>query len=422
MNGVEIQSANGTLPSASQNDHRLLGLIDGLEQRTVMVAPGTDPGDERRRRLALISSEEFLRKEYRHEWLVKDILVKGQPAVLGGPRKALKTSFLIDLAISLAARPPLPVRFLGRFEVPAPVRVGLFSGESGAATIQETALRISQARGTTLATSGIFWNFSVPHLAEPLDLGFLQQQIRDQQLDVVIVDPLYLALPGGGGADTNNLFAMGSLLTEAAQVCLEAGATPILAHHARKHRPTDERWEPLELEDLAFAGIQEFARQWILLSRRERFVPGTGLHRLWMSVGGSAGFGGLWGVDVNEAPITDNGSTRTWRVRVIGVEEARTQARQARALQKESDQASRNDRLRECIVDHLRAHPDGDTRSAIATALGVNARVSNPVFDAMLAEGILKKVVINKGRGTRTYDGLALATGVRPGHDADEGE
>src|SRR5262249_19564037 len=141
---------------------------------------------------------------------VQNILVKNQPAVIGGPRKALKTSLLIDLALSLAAPRTAPfgppARFLGRFEVPTPARVALFSGESGAATIQETARRICAARGTTLARSGVFWNFAVPHLADPLELEVLQGVIRENRLEVVVLDPLYLALPGGGGLDANNLF------------------------------------------------------------------------------------------------------------------------------------------------------------------------------------------------------------------------
>jgi hypothetical protein len=422
---MENHGTNGTAASRHGEGELPTGLIAGLEARAVMIEPRDDPADARRHRLALMTSEEFARRAYRHEWLVEQVLVKGQPAVFGGPRKTLKTSLLIDLALSLAAprTDPLvdPARFLGRFAVPARARVGLFSGESGQATLQETAHRICAARGTTLKGSGVLWNFAVPHLADALDLEGLQGLIRDHQLGVVIIDPLYLALPGGGGVDANNLFAMGSILNEAARACLEAGATPILAHHARKHRAADERWEPLELEDLAYAGIQEFARQWVLVSRRARYVPGTGSHRLWMSVGGSAGFGGLWGVDVEEGQVGANLGPRSWRARVLGVDEARLEKKRARAERKENDRALRDEALRERVEDYLRDKPEGDTRSAISSAAGGNTTKMGPLFAAMLAERVLEEVQVKKGRGERVYEGLRLATGPHPVEDDQQG-
>ena len=46
-------------------------------------------------------------------------------------------------------------------------------------------------------------------------------------------------------------------------------------------------------EHIAWAGFQEWARQWLLIGRRQ-YQPGSGEHRLWLNVGGSAGHSALW--------------------------------------------------------------------------------------------------------------------------------
>src|SRR5262249_44987116 len=76
-----------------------------------------------------LDSGAFDRRSYVHTWLVEDILVGGQPAVLGGPRKSLKSTLAIDLALSIGSG----TRFLGAFPVPRSCRVAVLSGESGAA-------------------------------------------------------------------------------------------------------------------------------------------------------------------------------------------------------------------------------------------------------------------------------------------------
>ena len=421
---------NGTYPA-----NRAAGL-GALGEGIRYGSPAADRDEGRRSRLTLITSAEFAALDLEHEWLVEKVLVKGQPCILGGPRKALKTGTLIDLAVTLAAprpaepeaeaeaeaeeddedagpgRPPgrpaarVPY-FLGHFKVPRPARVGLFSGESGAATIRETAHRICAARGTTLAQSGVCWGFDLPRLADPRDVERLARLVADLGLEVVLLDPLYLMLAGGGAPiDAGNLFHVGPLLDEVSRACLEAGATPVLAHHARKHRPTDERYEPLELEDLAYAGIQEFARQWLLLSRRERY-DASGTHRLWLGVGGSAGFGGVYALDVAEGVVDERFGGRTWQTRVrpaAAVRQEKARAAEVKAIQM---RAARLDDHRVAIRDHLRRHPQGDTRSAIFAGARLNATNGRPILEAMHAAGELVPCRVTKGNAE--HDGYRLA-------------
>src|SRR5262249_58926940 len=73
-----------------------------------------------------VSSPDFFAADFRPTWLVKRLLVKGQPAVIGGPMKTMKTTVGLDLAVSLASGTP----FLGFLDVYQAVRVAVLSGES----------------------------------------------------------------------------------------------------------------------------------------------------------------------------------------------------------------------------------------------------------------------------------------------------
>ena len=97
--------------------------------------------------------------------------------IIGGRSKTLKTSLAVDLAVSLGSGTP----FLGRFDCHR-VAVAFWSGESGAATVRETAKRQAAARGIDLAGCSVLWCFELPKLCQRDHLDHLADTIARHKL------------------------------------------------------------------------------------------------------------------------------------------------------------------------------------------------------------------------------------------------
>jgi hypothetical protein len=354
-----------------------------------------------------IDSPTFASKNLLPKWLVKRILVEGMATVVGGPRKSLKTTIVCDLVISAASATP----FLGTFDVPCAIPSAFISGESGDFTIQETSKRICAAKGIDLATLPIWWDFRLPQFAEVSHLASLRDGLKERGIRLCAIDPIYLSLMGGdAGAklSSSDLFDMGPLLLSAGRACLDAGATPILAHHTKKATATS--LEPLELEDLSGAGVAEFARTWLLLSRFEPYEAGSGVHKLWMAVGGSVGFGSLSALQIEEGPIADDFSGRKWQVTVIAAGDARAKKRDEKEEEKttKTEQAHKKeegkvlvelDKLTERMKDKERKYPTvGELKTATHLSGEKLARTLYRLSEASVVEIVKVTIKIGKGR------------------------
>lgn len=277
-------------------------------KRTIKTA-ATDFEDK------FLDSAAFDKADFSLDWLIKNVLLRGQPGVIGGPMKTLKTGIAIDMAISLASGTP----FLGKFDVPRPVRVALMSGESGKAVLRQQARCVCKQKGLSLEECDVLWSSHLPRLARRADRVGLKHFLKNEKVEFVLLDPLYLCLlSGASNISASNLYQMGPLLLRVGQACLSAGATPVFVHHTVKgiSKSTEPR-AALGLESLAFSGIGEFVRQWVLLNRRCPFEEGSGRHDLVMSVGGSAGHSGRWQVEVNEGILDERFKGRRWQVKVV---------------------------------------------------------------------------------------------------------
>ena len=250
---------------------------------------------------------QLMQRDVAVEYLIDNLVAARQPILLAGPVKTLKTSILLDLCLALATGG----HFLGYFRVLRSIAVAVLTGESGLATVKDTLERIGRAaRIDPAGITRLVISDRVPHLSNPAHLDAIRRLILDYELELLAVDPAYLALDG---TDAGNVMIFGQQLRAVSELCQEMGVALLLCHHTRKGAGIDG--QPLQLTDAAWAGFAEHCRQWILVNHRERYDQEGGTHRLWLTAGGSAGHGGLWALDVQQGHITDIGGRR-WDVTI----------------------------------------------------------------------------------------------------------
>jgi hypothetical protein len=243
------------------------------------------------------------------------------------------------------------------------------------------------------------------HYATALD--DLYDFIIEHGIEVVIIDPTYLCLPLAEGA--SNLFIVGAVLKKLTELGLDTGATILLCHHARKNRA--DEFAPTQLEDIAWAGFQEWARQWVLLNRRCRYNPEEAdHHELSLVVGGSAGHSGAWGINCEEGSPRNEGG-RIWEADVVTMSEAieldatEKAAKKQRQTQRKREASAEMNRTR--VLKALKMYPNGETPKQIREMSGLNNETFGPILAQLAAEMTVTKTQVRKSNG-QSYDGFML--------------
>lgn len=384
--GFDLQKSGRSLGAAE-----LLEMAEKGRERVGRIVEGTTGYFD------VLTSHELATGDHALDYLIDGVLVRGQPCLLAGMYKALKTSIGIDLAIALATRG----MFLGYFHVLVQARVLFMSAESGLATILETAERICRAANVRLDDiEGLFWstNLPKPHVSD--DMAALRALLKRDRIEVLVLDPAYLLLPAD---DVANLFKQGEVLGKLSGLCQELGVTLILVHHAKKSLST--HYEPMELADAAFSGFAEFSRQWLLLSRREKYEPGSGNHRLYLSVGGSAGHSGLWGLDIDEGIGHDH---RHWNVDLLDVRDIRAGQEERKLGAKDARDQAQAEALLKRLVGLLLKTPEGETTRKLRELVGAGDTALNRAIAMGVDQGHIEPCEVFKACRKTPYEGYKL--------------
>jgi hypothetical protein len=376
--------------SAEMLRARLDALPDRTGEYATQDVEASQAESSRRIDFEIIDSTEFAATDYRTDFLIVGVMTEGQSQLIGGPSKTLKTSILVDQCLSLAAGDP----FIGKYAVPKPKRVLLLSSESGTATLQETARRICKAKGIDLAELGdqLHWGFRPPQLTDAQHIATLTDFVLKNRIDVVAIDPAYLSMNLQGN-EAANQFAVGAVLMNLTNLQADTGATPILATHFRMHMLPGVM---PSLEHIAGAGFGQWARQWLLLNRREPFSDeNPGEHKLLMTYGGSAGHCGGVALDVQEGKIQEG---RVWRIEVSKLSEIREQRNTERHAKKRDQESRTYENHRATILRTLKRFPDGESMSTVRDLTGISGRYFRPVWEDLLTSQEIEPCDFTKGK------------------------
>lgn len=387
---------------------------DGRDESELQAAIASigDDLDSGGRGLALMDSAAFDDADFEIEYLVENILVRGQPGAIAGPMKGAKTLSSIALAVHGATGTPL----FGneRFAIPQPFRTAVFSMESGGATLRAVARSICHSLDCRLSDLAemLHWNLDSIRVDDARVLSMLRREIEKREIDLVIIDPLYLALNVDDDSQSN-MFRMGARLHGITKLTRDTGAALILNHHANKRR--DKPHEPMKLNELNGAGVGEYIRQWILVSRRSEYDPESkGHHELWM-VSGGAEHGGTYALDIDE--YGPSGERRQWQTEARPASVAIADKREAEQAAKRADQEAKQAEAKEdarkiyapkvirCL--RLKANRDGASFSKIREFVGCTQKALRMAIDYLLETGQVMECTFT-AKNHQPYGGYRL--------------
>ncbi len=310
------------------------------------------------------------------DWLVDGIFTTDEPIIYGARSKCCKTLTLEDLAVAVASQTP----WMGVFNVPKRRKVLFITGEANNRRAAKDLAKACKVRGLKFADLSGWLRIEAiefPSLPSEKDCAAINKTIVDNDIEVVIVDPLYRGLTG---VDANRLLEMGAAIKNFQRACQPA--LLILSHHVIKSA-AKEYGSPPALEDMTGAGIAESCGQWWLVGRNEKY-QWDWQHDLCVQYGGREGQGGGKRIVFDE---------QNWTFQVDGWHEYREQAEAERQQKKDDARRDNEDRkratARSLILKAVRNVKTPQSKSAIEELSGAIQADFRSVFGELVREQTL---------------------------------
>lgn len=341
--------------------------------------------------LELIPASALRSMDFHQEFVIDNLLVEGQPFVLGGMSKTLKTGIALDLAFSAAYGGSA----FGddHFVVKNRKNVAFFTGESGGSAIQKRLNVLFESRPVERADEGsdpLLVCLRPPKLHKRDDIEFIRRAIGEHEIGLCLIDPAYLSILGMVDADkTTSVIAMGEVLDKFNSLGSASGCTMGLVHHFTKaSRLRKNDWP--RLEQMSGSGYAEWARQWCLLGRVQPMVQGK--HELKMHVGGSEGHGDNFFVTIDEG-YTDHKRGGSWDVTVERADESAIEAfdREDKRAEAAEQRAAEQDTKVLAAVKRIMATGERATNTKIRAEAEVSSKSLPDALDRLVEAGELQR-------------------------------
>nr|WP_256736197.1 AAA family ATPase [Mycolicibacterium hippocampi] len=195
-------------------------------------------------------------------WLVSGVWIEKSAGVIAGKKKAFKTWQMHALGMSVATG----CKYLDEFSVVTQGPVIYLSGEGGEVDFMSRHQAIAKRYDSLADLADV--PFHSLHKIAPLDdgeyLDALRHHLDAVQPVLVVIDPLYAYHPQG--IDVANVYSRGQMLAQIRSE-IEPYAALVIGDHINKSADNSR----LDLDDIGFSGVSQWADSWSLQRHRVPF-------------------------------------------------------------------------------------------------------------------------------------------------------